>query len=58
MKRSTHIFIPYTDESASSPCVYIAIPTCIDRVNGYICYCSNGYEGTSRENGKSHIGIA
>ena len=37
------------DECASAPCQNSG--SCTDIVNGYICNCVNGYDGTNCENG-------
>ena len=48
-------FVSDTDECASHPCQHSG--TCSDRVNGYICTCFNGYEGTTCGTGKLHLVI-
>ena len=44
------------NEWSSSPCQNQG--TCIDMVNGYVCYCASGYDGSDCENGKSIPSLA
>ena len=49
------LFLLLTDinECASDPCIH---GNCTDVVNGYICSCELGYEGTHCDVGKYDIG--
>ena len=48
--RKFTFFCKYSDinECASNPCAY---GDCEDRVDGYICYCFGGWEGTNCDQG-------
>lgn len=47
------LFFLDIDECASTPCMYGN--DCIqDRINSYICVCSERYEGVQCERGKTH----
>ena len=49
IKMFSILFARYTDidECVTFPCLNLG--TCVDRIDGYTCYCMDGYTGDSCE---------